>query len=66
MLEAEVRSSVGQYVRSHRCKNVAGSTSAFERNSGALERSTALRSYQGLVLARRCVTSVCRCVNVLE
>jgi hypothetical protein len=66
MLEAEVLSNAGQYVRSHRCKNVAGSTSAFERNSGALERSTALHSYQGLVLARRRVTSVRKCANVLE
>jgi hypothetical protein len=66
MLEAEVRSSVGQYIRSHKCKNVAGSASGFGRNSGAFERSTALRSYQGLVLARRCVTSIRRCANVLE
>jgi hypothetical protein len=63
MQEAEVRSSAGQHVRSHRCSNIAGSASAFEHNTGAFECSTALRSYQELVLARRRVTSVRRYAN---
>jgi hypothetical protein len=36
------------YVHSHKSNNMAGSTSAFERNTGAFERSTALRSIRGL------------------
>jgi hypothetical protein len=48
MLEAEVHSSTSQHVRSHRRKNLAGSASAFERNSGAFEHSTALLFCQGL------------------
>jgi hypothetical protein len=53
MQEAEVRSSAGQHVRSHRSNNMAISTSAFERNSGAFEHRTALRLCQGPMLARR-------------
>jgi hypothetical protein len=66
MLEAEMCSSVGQYIRSHRCNNIVGSASAFEHNSGAFECSTVLRLCQGLVLACRRVMSVRSCANVLE
>jgi hypothetical protein len=49
MLEAEVRLSVGQYVHSHICKKMWQAIArAFERNSGAFERSTVLRPCQEL------------------
>jgi hypothetical protein len=66
MQEAEVRSSAGQHVRSHRSNNMAVSASAFERNLGAVERRNALRLCQGPVLSRRCVMSVRSCANLFE
>ena len=44
MQEVEVRSSTGQYDRSHIGNYVAGSASAFDCNRGAIERITTLLS----------------------
>jgi hypothetical protein len=53
MLEAEVRSSAGQYVRSHRCRNVAGCCTYVQTNTGKFKRRAALHSCQGLELHAR-------------
>jgi hypothetical protein len=38
------------YAPSHKSNNMAGSVGAFERKTGAFERSTALRSIRDLCL----------------